>query len=170
MGLLKLMGARYSCRRYSDKKVEEEDLLKILEAGRLAPTAHNNQPQRIFILQSEEAKAKLFKDFLYNFKAPCYIVCGYKKNEAWLNTTNNKSIGDVDVAIVMTHMLLMIEELGLGACWIAHFDPELVRKNLEISEDIELIGVLSLGYHREDDRPSRLHTKSKSKEELVAFL
>ena len=52
MELLKLMADRYTCRRYATKEVEEEKLLKVLEAGRLAPTSHNNQPQRVYVVKS----------------------------------------------------------------------------------------------------------------------
>ena len=83
MELLKLISDRYSCRRYSQEVVKDEDILKILEAGRIAPTAHNNQPQRIYVVKSEEGKEKLMKDFKFNFKAPCYLVCGYNIDEAW---------------------------------------------------------------------------------------
>ena len=58
MELLKLMSDRYTCRRYSEENIKEEDLNKILEAGRVAPTSHNNQPQRIYVIKSEEAKEK----------------------------------------------------------------------------------------------------------------
>ena len=63
MELLKLMSDRYTCRRYSEKGVGEEDLNKILEAGRVAPTSHNNQPQRIYVVKSEEAKRKINERF-----------------------------------------------------------------------------------------------------------
>jgi len=140
MELLKLMSDRYTCRRYSEKNVKEEDLNKILEAGRVAPTSHNNQPQRIYVVKSEEAKEKLMKDFAYNYKAPCYLVCGYNVDEVWRNDLDgDRESGDIDVSIVITHMMLMAEEL-------------------------------SLGYHREDDRPSKLHTIRRSNEELVKFL
>ena len=171
MDLLKLMGDRYTCRRYSNEDVKEEDLNKILEAGRIAPTSHNNQPQRIYVVRSEEAKEKLMKDFAYNYKAPCYLVCGYNEEEAWKNPLdNNKDSGEVDISIVITHMMLMAEELGLGACWIGRITPELVKKNLNIPENVKVVAVLSLGYHREDDRPSKLHTIRRSNEELVKFL
>ena len=171
MELLKLMSDRYTCRRYSEENIKEEDLNKILEAGRVAPTSHNNQPQRIYVVKSEEAKEKLMKDFAYNYKAPCYLVCGYNEEEAWKNPLdNNKDSGEVDISIVMTHMMLMAEELGLGTCWIGFFDPLAVKKNLEISENVKVVAVLSLGYHREDDRPSKLHTIRRSNEELVKFL
>lgn len=169
--LLKLMSDRYTCRRYSEKDVKEEDLNKILEAGRVAPTSHNNQPQRIYVVKSEEAKEKLMKDFAYNYKAPCYLVCGYNVDEVWRNDLDgDRESGDIDVSIVMTHMMLMAEELGLGACWIGRITPELVKKNLDIPENVKVVAVLSLGYHREDDRPSKLHTIRRSNEELVKFL
>ena len=69
MELLKLMSDRYTCRRYSEKDVKEEDLNKILEAGRVAPTSHNNQPQRIYVIKSEEAKEK----FIHNLKLTVFI-------------------------------------------------------------------------------------------------
>lgn len=171
MDLLKLMTDRYTCRRYSEQEVSEEDLLKVLEAGRVAPTSHNNQPQKIYVVKSENAKEKLMKDFAYNYKAPCYLVCCYDINEVWKNDLDeNKDSGNIDVAIVMTHMMLMAEELKLGACWIGRLTPELVHKNLELPENEKVVAVLSLGYHREDDRPSKLHTIRKTNEELVKFL
>ncbi|MDY4011654.1 MAG: nitroreductase family protein [Fusobacterium gastrosuis] len=171
MSLLKLMSERYTCRRYSNEEVKEEDLLKVLEAARVTPTSHNNQPQKIYVVKSEEAKEKLMKDFAYNYKAPCYLVCTYDINETWRNDLDgNKESGDIDVAIVMTHMMLMAEELGLGACWIGRLTPELVRKNLSIPETEKVVAVLSLGYHREDDRPSKLHDIRRSNEEMVKFL
>ena len=171
MDLLKLIGNRYSCRRYSTQELNSEVLDKVLEAGRLAPTSHNNQPQRIYVVKSEKAKEKLMKDFAYDFKAPCYLVCGYNKDEVWKNDFNgDKESGEIDISIVMTHMLLMAEELGLGACWIGRMNPETVKKNLEISDNVEIVAVLSLGYHREDDRPAKLHTIYRNNEDLVKFL
>ena len=164
------MSDRYTCRRYSEENIKEEDLNKILEAGRVAPTSHNNQPQRIYVVKSEEAKEKLMKDFAYNYKAPCYLVCGYNVDEVWRNDLDgDRESGDIDVSIVITHMMLMAEELGLGACWIGRITPELVKKNLDIPENVKVVAVLSLGYHREDDRPSKLHTIRRSNEELVKF-
>ena len=105
------------------------------------------------------------------YKAPCYLVCGYNLDEVWRNDLDgDRESGDIDVSIVITHMMLMAEELGLGACWIGRITPELVKKNLDIPENVKVVAVLSLGYHREDDRPSKLHTIRRSNEELVKFL
>ena len=58
MNFAELSAQRYSLRKFSDRPVEDALLRQVLEAGRNAPTAHNNQPQRIFVLQSPEAMAK----------------------------------------------------------------------------------------------------------------
>ena len=171
MDLLKLMGDRYSCRRYSTETVKEEDIEKILEAAKIAPTAHNEQPQRIYVVKSEEGKAKLMKDFKFDFKAPCYLVCGYNEEEAWKNPLdNNKDSGEVDISIVMTHIMLMAEELGLSTCWIGYIEPEAIRKNLGIPENIKIIGAMTLGYHKESSMPSKSHTIRRNNEELIKFL
>ena len=171
MELLKLMSDRYSCRAYSTKSISEEDLSKLLEASKLAPTAHNNQPQRIYVVKSEEGKAELMKDFKFDFKAPCYLIFGYNVDEAWKNPLdNNKDSGEVDIAIVMTHVMLMAEELGLSTCWIGYIEPEAIRKNLEIPENIKIIGAMALGYHKEGSIPSKSHTIRRSNEDLIKFL
>ena len=171
MDLLKLMGDRYSCRRYSTETVKEEDIEKILEAAKIAPTAHNEQPQRIYVVKSEEGKAKLMKDFKFDFKAPCYLVCGYNEEEAWKNPLdNNKDSGEVDISIVMTHIMLMAEELGLSTCWIGYIEPEAIRKNLGIPENIKIIGAMTLGYHKEGSMPSKSHTIRRNNEDLIKFL
>jgi len=171
MDLLKLMRDRYSCRRYSTETVKEEDIEKILEAAKIAPTAHNEQPQRIYVVKSEEGKAKLMKDFKFDFKAPCYLVCGYNEEEAWKNPLdNNKDSGEVDISIVMTHIMLMAEELGLSTCWIGYIEPEAIRKNLGIPENIKIIGAMTLGYHKEGSMPSKSHTIRRNNEDLIKFL
>lgn len=60
--------------------------------------------------------------------------------------------------------------MGLGACWIGRLNPEAVAKNLDIPENEKVVAVLSLGYHREDDKPSKLHSIRRSNNELVKFL
>lgn len=99
------------------------------------------------------------------------LVCGYNVDEAWKNPLdNNKDSGGVDISIIMTHMMLMAEELGLETCWIGYFEAIAIKKNSEIPDNIKVIGFLSLGYHREDEVPAKLHTICRSNEDLVKFL
>ena len=77
MDFEKLCAERYSLRKFSDAPVEKEKLEKIIEAGHNAPTAHNNQPQRIFVLQSKEALEKVDACTPMHFHAPVMLVVAY---------------------------------------------------------------------------------------------
>ena len=111
------------------------------------------------------------KDFKFDFNAPCYLVFGYNVDESWKNPLdNNKDSGEVDISIVMTHIMLMAEELGLSTCWIGYIEPEAIRKNLGIPENIKIIGAMTLGYHKEGSMPSKSHTIRRNNEDLIKFL
>ncbi|MGN0710083.1 MAG: nitroreductase family protein, partial [Anaerovoracaceae bacterium] len=56
---MELARSRYSLKKYSDRKIKDEDIEKILEAAQIAPTAKNMQPQHIYVMRSEEALAKM---------------------------------------------------------------------------------------------------------------
>ena len=60
MDFLTIMETRKSCRAYQDKSVSREDLLKIVEAGRLSPSGCNAQPWKFIVVDEPEAKAKLW--------------------------------------------------------------------------------------------------------------
>ncbi len=95
------------------------------------------------------------------------MVCGYNINEVWKNPLdNNKDSGEVDISIVMTHIMLMAEELGLSTCWIGYIEPEAIRKNLGIPENIKIIAAMTLGYHKEGSMPSKSYTICRNNEGL----
>ena len=76
MDLMELFKERHSVRKFSDKKVEKEKISAILEAGRVAPTAVNFQPQRIYVLESEDSLLKLKDCTKFHFDAPvAFLVC-----------------------------------------------------------------------------------------------
>lgn len=167
MDFLELVEKRYSCRSFSDRKVEKEKLEKVLEAGRLAPTAVNFQPQRILVLQDEEQLSKLSECTAYGWGAPVIMIVCYDKNVSWKRKYDNKDEGVVDAAIVTTHMMLEIEALGLGTTWIGSFDPEKVRDVYHIPENLEIVALLPVGYKSEDAKPSERHLERNSLEEMV---
>ena len=76
MNFAELSAQRYSLRKFSDRPVEDALLQQVLEAGRNAPTAHNNQPQRIFVLQSPEAMAKADACMGCHFHPPVLLAVG----------------------------------------------------------------------------------------------
>ena len=85
MDFLELAKKRYSERRYDSRPIEEEKLARILEAGRVAPTGANNQPQRIFVLKSEAALEKARSVTPYTYGAPLVLLVCYDSDVVWWN-------------------------------------------------------------------------------------
>ena len=169
MDFLNLAKKRYSCRSFLKKKVEKEKVEKILEAGRVAPTAVNFQPQRILVLDDEEKLSRLNECTKYGWGAPIVMVICYDKTISWKRQYDNKDEGIVDASIVATHMMLEIQDLGLGTTWIGSFDPEKVREIYKIPENLEIISLMPVGYPAEDAKPSSSHEKRNSMEEMVCW-
>ena len=145
-----LSAARYSLRKFSDRAVEPEKLALVLEAGRNAPTAHNFQPQRIFVLRSPEALEKADACMGSHFHPPVLVAVAYDPAVSWKRETDGKDHGEIDAAIAATQMMLL-----------AAF-PEMAGTMP--------IALLPLGYPAEGAHPARLHSDRRPVEELVKYL
>lgn len=145
MDFLELAKSRYSARQYQDKSIEPEKLNAILEAGRVAPTACNNQPQRILVVNSPEGREKLKKAYK-SFGAPLALIVCADHNESWHRAYDGKDSADIDAAIVTTHMMLAAKEQGLDSVWICAFNPTILKEEFQIPKNIEPINILMLGY------------------------
>ncbi len=165
-----LIEKRYSCRKFSDKRATAEQIEKIIEAGRIAPTAVNTQPVKIFWLKSEEAKENIRKSCSYTFGADDFLVIGYKEDEGWVRSFDKRNFADIDAGIVATHMLLKIEDLGLSTTWVGYFDAPYLQTLYPQMKEYNLIALFPIGYAAEDASPSERHFKRKAKEELVEIL
>ena len=170
MDFEKLSAERYSLRKYSDRPVEPEKLALILEAGRNAPTAHNNQPQRIFVLQSPEALEKADACMGSHFHPPVILAVAYDPAVSWHRENDGKDHGEIDAAIAATQMMLQAADLGLGTTYVGMFEPEKLIAAFPEMEGLCPIALLPLGYPAENARPSRLHADRKPMEELVKYL
>ena len=161
---------RFSCRKYSDREVEAEKLAAILEAGRLAPTAKNLQEQRIYVIKSDEALAKIDSVTPCRFGAPIVIAIAFDKNDVYTYPGEMKSSGDEDATIVATHMILAAADEGLGSCWLNRFDPQKTAELLGLPGNEELVMLMDIGYAAEDAAPSPMHEKRKDISETVKWL
>ena len=167
----KLITERYSVRNYSDKPVEKEVLEQILAAGNKAPTAKNKQPQRIYVLQSEEAIASIRKITRCAYNAPVVLVFTYKKDEEFVNPLGSGyHSGDQDVAIVATHIMLKAADLGLGTVWVNWFPTAETIEAFNIPDDERLVLIMPLGYPSINSVPAENHFKEKALEETVKYL
>ncbi len=130
---------RYSCKKYSDRQVPEEKLLAILEAGRLAPTAKNLQEQRIYVIQSAEALAKVDKLTPCRYGAPTVLAVAYDKDNVFTYPGGKVNSGAEDATIVATHMILAAANEGVDSCWLNFLDPEKTAAELGLPENEEVV-------------------------------
>jgi nitroreductase len=165
MDFIELATKRFSARKYSADKVEPEKLQKILEAGRLAPTACNNQPFKLIVVESDEGLKKLGKG-ASTFGAPLAIVVCSNMTECWKRSCDNKNSGDIDASIVTDHLMLQATELGLGSVWVCSFNPDVLRKEFNIPANFEPVNVLIIGYST-DEMPNPRHFIRKDLNDTV---
>ena len=165
-----LSAARYSLRKFSDRAVEPEKLALVLEAGRNAPTAHNFQPQRIFVLRSPEALEKADACMGSHFHPPVLVAVAYDPAVSWKRETDGKDHGEIDAAIAATQMMLQAADLGLGTTYVGMFEPEKLLAAFPEMAGTMPIALLPLGYLAEGAHPARLHSDRRPVEELVKYL
>ena len=148
MDFLELAEKRYSVRGFKDKEVEKEKLDKILEAGRLAPTGVNNQPFKIFVIDTRKNKEAVEKIYSVPWfsQAPILLCVAVSREKAWVRPWDNKNIADIDGTIVMDHMILEATDLGLGTCYVAAFKEDEAKKLLNLDDEYEVLLFSPLGY------------------------
>jgi|GEM_PF-51917 nitroreductase len=167
---LKLAEDRFSCRKFSDRPVEDEKIEAILKAGIVSPTAHNMQPEKIWVLRSEEALAKARECTQCHFGAPLIFAVGYKNEDGWVRPSDGRPFADVDASIVGTQMMLEIHDLGLRTTWVGFFDAPKLHEKFPEMDGYEMIALFPTGYAAENAHPSHMHNDRKDKSELVEFL
>ena len=171
MNFLELAKARYSVRSFKKDPIEAEKLAQIIEAGHVAPTACNFQPQKIFVVKSEDARNKLASVCRCTFGAPVILVVCYDKDLSWKNKRMpGYQSGETDASIVCTHMMLEAWELGIGSCWVGMFGSEEVKAALALPENLTVSALLPIGYPADDVQPLDLHTKYRNLDEIVTEL
>ena len=161
---------RFSCRRFDAREVEAEKLEAVLEAGRIAPTAKNLQEQRIYVLKSDEALAKVDGITPCRYGAPVVLAVAFDKTNVFTYPGGKRDSGIEDAAIVATHMILAAADEGLNSCWINNFDPEKLEEALGLPQNEEVLMLMDLGYAAEGVEPTPNHTTKKPASETIAYL
>ena len=147
MNFLELCEKRYSVRKYSAEAVSDEDLRYVLECASMAQSAVNFQPWKFVVVRSEAAKADIRRcyDREWFASAPLYIVALRDVNANWVRSSDGKPHGDIDVAIAVEHICLAAAERGLGTCWVANYDTELLNQ-LFGDADHEAVAIVPMGH------------------------
>lgn len=147
MNVFEAIKSRRSIRSYLNKPIEEEKLLRVLEAGRLAPSAKNLQEWKFVIVKDKELRKKLAvaaNNQHFMAEAPVVIV-GCATFVSYVMSCGQYAY-PIDLAIAMDHMTLQAVEEGLGTCWIGSFKEDEVKNLLNIPENIRIVQLLTLGY------------------------
>lgn len=169
MDFLELAKHRCTTRGFTEQRIATADLEGILSAGRVAPTACNQQPQRIIVVQQPETIGKVQK--AYNtFGSQCVLIVCRDTRKALIRPFDQKCSGDLDIGIVCDHMMLAARELNIGSVMVGLFDPEIVRSEFDIPEYIEPTALLILGYPEKGFlSPERHRTERKPLAETVMY-
>jgi nitroreductase len=172
MDFFDLIKNRESIRDYDpEKAVEAVKLNKIIEAGRLAPSAANRQPWRFYVVSSDENLAKIHKCYSKPWfgDAPHVLIVAGKRKAAWTRAADEYNALETDLTIAMDHMILAAESLGVATCWIAAFDPDELKKTGILSGNEEVFAITPLGYPTKDFKKSG-NKNRKPFAEVVKFI
>ena len=168
MDFMELARSRYSVRAFSNRSVEREKLDAILEAGRIAPTARNFQPQRVYVLRSPEAIERINKLSRCIYGATTVLMICYDENAVWKHPVRKDyNSGEVDASIVCTHMMLEAAELGVGSCWVGMFVADEAAREFGLPASVHPVALLPLGYPAHGAAPSQNHESILPKEQTV---
>ncbi len=155
------------CRAFAARGVEQEKVDRILEAGRIAPTAVNKQPVHVWAVSNPETLDAIKGVTRSNYGAPLLLVVGCRPADAWVRRYDGKNGGEVDASIVATYMMLTAENEGLATLWVGSFDPALLKGILPGTDDYELVAIINVGYPSTESLPSEMHRSRISMEEFV---
>jgi len=164
--MLELIVSRQSDRKYSDKPVEKEKLDRIIEAGRMAPSACNAQPWKFIVVNepdlllkiAEAPSAKLIGMNSFVGQAPLMIVVVREQPNFTSkvgSTIKNKDYSLIDIGIASENICLQAEAEGLGSCMIGWFDERMLRKILGIPKSKRVELIITLGYSLSEQREKR---------------
>lgn len=166
MDVLKTLQERRSIRAYKDTPVEEEKLLKVLEAARISPSAGNRQEWKFIVVRDKETIKKLSvaaRNQHFVAEAPVVLVaCGTEPEKVM---ACGQSAYTVDLSVAMSYMILEAAEQGLGTCWLGAFFEDQVKTVLDIPENIRVVAMTPMGYAAE----KRGMTARKKLEEIICY-
>ncbi|HUS91844.1 MAG TPA: nitroreductase family protein [Phycisphaerae bacterium] len=149
MDLYEAIRERRSVRAYQERPVEDEKLRRVLEAGRLSPSARNRQERKFVVVRDARRRAAVAEAAGQPWlaQAPVILAVVGTTPEAVMHC--GVPTDPVDCAIAMDHMTLAAVAEGLGTCWIGHFDQDACRRALGVPDGAKIIELLPMGYPAE---------------------
>ncbi|HPX03205.1 MAG TPA: nitroreductase family protein [Synergistaceae bacterium] len=177
MKLDEIILKRQSCRSYDTKPAAKEDILKCLEAARLAPSACNSQPWKFTVVTEPATKAKLASLLQIvggnKFADAAPVLVAVSEDECpklmpgVLQKWSCKHFAHGDIGIAVAHFTLKAAEMGLATCIMGTFEDKDVKELLNIPEGDTVRVVIALGYPADGS----VREKNRKKlDEIVRFI
>ena len=166
MEVFKAITKRRSIRKYKDNEIEEEKIKKILESARLSPSAANRQKWKFIIVKDKVTREELVdaaNGQKFVGEAPVLIVACSTESDSKMPC--GQYAYTVDLSIALSFIILEATELELGTCWLGAFNETMVKKILNIPDEIRVVGIVTLGYANENPAPR----PRKNEEEIVCY-
>ena len=165
MEVFKAIQTRRSVRKYKPDALPEEKLQKVLEAARLAPSAHNSQDWKFIVVKDSAKRKALAEAAGQNFivQAPIIIIAVGLDPGHILSSGNPAYV--INLAIAIDHMTLVAVEEGLGTCWIGAFSQEKVKEILNIPKKCRVVALLPLGFPADLAQPR----SRKTLKEIISY-
>ncbi|HUX99673.1 MAG TPA: nitroreductase family protein [Candidatus Deferrimicrobium sp.] len=141
---------RRSIRNFKPDPIPFENIIKIVEAARWAPTATNRQKTRFVVVTEQE----LLKKIADNAKIIFYRQKHAAQSKAMIVVCLDSTAWIEEVGASIQNILLMAYALNIGTCWIGAFNKEIVRELLKIPQIYKLLALILLGYYAEVPKPA----------------
>ncbi len=154
---------RRSVRAYLDKPVEEEKIVKILDAARWAPSAGNLQSVEYVVVKDSERKEKLAsaawgQGFVREAPVDIVVCCNFRKISHY-GERGKELYAVQESGACIQNLMLTAYSLGLGTCWVGAFDEEEVRRVLRIPDHVRPVAIITVGYPSETPKSGRRELK-----------
>lgn len=172
MNFIDLAKNRFSCRSFSDKPVEKEKIMQIMEAARIAPSANNLQPWFFFVISEDKNfLAKTHETYHREWfnDAPVVILACADIERAWKRNSDQKNHSDIDASIAIDHITLAATSVGLSTCWVCNFYVDKVQELFKLPQNLEPIALIPIGYCNSKADVNRFEKKRKSLNEIAKF-
>jgi nitroreductase len=170
MDVYEAITKRCSVRSYQERPVEQDKLLRVLEAGRLSPSARNAQNRKFVVTKDPATRQALEKACGQAFVGQAPVVIAVVTTEPKRIMYCGVPAGPVDCAIAIDHMTLAAVAEGLGTCWVGHFEQDACRKVLDVPDDAQIIEMLTLGYPAADVKLPTAKARAQSRKPLTELV
>ncbi len=154
MDFWQVIKKRHSVRSFdSQKDVSDKDIKKIIEAGKMAPSAGAIYPTNFLIIRDQKTKIEIAEAALGQYfisEAPVVIVvvADIEKTASRYGQRGRNLYAIQDAAAATENLLLAATALGLGTCWVGAFDEDKISQILKLEKSQRPLAIIPVGYKK----------------------